>query len=217
MGRSSEHFDRTAATYEDPAKERRAGEIARAVVGATGLRPGARVLEYGAGTGLVSRALTGLVDDLSLTLADNSAGMREVLQRKVSEGVLPAGSRVVDLDLEVGGAGDAGDAGVLGGAEFDLVVSSLVLHHVRDLDRVLAGFAGLLAEGGRVAIADLDREDGSFHEHLHDFDGHHGFDREELAAALGRAGFARVSVADCTEVDKEGTAYPVFLATAERG
>ena len=30
-----------------------------------------------------------------------------------------------------------------------------------------------MSSGGSVTIADLDREDGSFHEHLHDFDGHH--------------------------------------------
>lgn len=207
MGRSSEHFDLTAATYDDPTKERRAAEIAAAIGAALPLRPGLRVLEYGAGTGLVARALTGLQEAMALTLADNSDGMRAVLDSKIQDGRLPAGTRVLALDLEQ----EEPPA-----ERFDLVVSSLVLHHVPDLDRVLAGFATLLDDGGHVAIADLDQEDGSFHAHLHDFDGHSGFDRGALTEALGRAGLTDVSVADCTEIDRDGTPYPVFLATARR-
>ena len=97
---------------------------------------------------------------------------------------------------------------------FDLIVTSLVLHHVRHLDPVLAGFAQLLVPDGYLAIADLDAEDGSFHDH--DFDGHHGFDRAELSDRLASAGFIDIRVRDCTRIDRDGTGYSVFLATARR-
>lgn len=202
----TEHFDERATTWDDdPDTVRRSEEVARAVDAAVPLRGGTRLLEYGAGTGLVTQALLGRVG--TVTLADNSAGMRAVLEQKVADGRLPAGARIWDLDLERQPAPEE---------RFDLVVSSMVLHHVRDLDTVLAGLAALLDEGGHLCVADLDLEDGSFHAHTHDFDGHHGFDRAELRAALERAGFAVEGFADGTPVEKEGTAYPVFVVSAHR-
>ena len=200
------HFDEHAATWDDDAdKVRRSQEIARLVAAAVPLSPGTRLLEYGAGTALVTQSLLGHVGPV--TLADSSAGMRAVLQRKVADGRLPGSTRVWELDLEQHDAPEE---------RFDLVVSSMVLHHVRDLAPVLRGFAALLVDGGHLCVADLDLEDGSFHAHTHDFDGHDGFDRAELARAVEAAGFAVEGFAEATPVEKAGTAYPVFLLTARR-
>src|SRR5690606_8451886 len=152
---------------------------------------GARLLEYGAGTGLVTQALRQYVGPV--VLADSSAGMREVMRQKIAAGTL-TDAEIWELDLEQDDVPDE---------HFDLVVTSLVLHHVQDLPRVLAGFAALLRPRGHVAIADLDHEDGSFHDH--DFHGHHGFDRSVLASQLRDAGFSEVQVRDCTTIPKEGT------------
>ena len=198
------NFDDKAADWDrDPAKVERAREVAEAVAAAVPLRPGTRLLEYGAGTGLVSEALGARVGPA--TLADSSAGMRAVLTEKVASRRLPGG-RVWDLDLET----DEVPA-----ERFDLAVASLVLHHVQALDRVLAGLTELLAPGGHLCVADLDRaEHGTFHEH--DFDGHDGFDRTELAARLETAGLVDVVVRDCGTIDREGVTYSVFLAVARR-
>ncbi|GAA5160115.1 DUF664 domain-containing protein [Ornithinimicrobium tianjinense] len=208
---SKDHFDARAATYDDPAKEGVADEVARGIVAAGAAVPGQdgglRLLEYGAGTGLVTQALSRRVQGVSATLVDSSAGMREVMQAKIAAGTLPADSRVVDLDLEH----EEPPAD-----RYDLVVASLVLHHVHDLDRVLTGLLSLLDEGGHLCVADLDSEDGSFHASVHDFDGHHGFDRHTLAERMRAVGLTEVSVADCTSIEKEGAAYPVFLATGRR-
>ncbi|MEE6274611.1 class I SAM-dependent methyltransferase [Georgenia wangjunii] len=200
---ASSHFDSIAADWDsDPDKVARAQEVARAVADAVPLTPQLRLLEYGAGTGLVSQALADRVGPV--TLADNSSGMRAVLKEKVDAGVLP-GARVWDLDLESQPAPDE---------TFDLIVTSLVLHHVRDLGRVLRSFAELLAPGGHLCVVDLDREAGTFH--AHDFDGHHGFDRTELTAQLVDVGLGDVSMHDCTDLLKEGVTYSVFLAVARR-
>src|SRR5690554_4607033 len=99
-GMGNEHFDQVAESWDDdPEKVARAREIALAVLANVPVRPQARVLEYGAGTGLVTQALLPHVGPV--TLADSSPGMRAVLQRKVVDGELPADARVWDLDLEL--------------------------------------------------------------------------------------------------------------------
>lgn len=203
----AEHFDDRAATWdEDPDKVRHAREVAAAVSSRVAFDGSTRLLEYGAGTGLVSQDLVagGLVG--SLVVADSSSGMRAVLEQKAGDGSLPGDTTVLALDLEQEDAPE--------GLEVDAIVTSMVLHHVQDLDRVLTAFAGLLAGGGRLAVADLDREDGDFHRHLDDFHGLHGFDRDELTSRLERAGFSGVEVTDCSTIEKEGRPFTVFLATA---
>lgn len=201
---TTDPFDEKASTWDtDPAKVERAADVARCVAAAVPLRPSTRMLEYGAGTGLVTQALRHEVGPV--TLVDTSAGMREVMKAKIEAGALPD-ARVWDLDLSV--------ASPPPGESFDLVVTVMTLHHIHDLATVLASFAALLEPGGHLCIADLEKEDGSFHSG--DFAGHHGFERPVLSAALESAGFRYVQFADCTRLLKDGGDYPVFLATCVR-
>lgn len=200
---STDRFDALAADWDrDPAKVERAAAVARGIAAAVPLSRSTRLLEYGAGTGLVTQALRDAVGPV--TLADTSAGMRAALHAKVDSGAL-AEARVWALDLAADPPPDE---------QFDLIVTVLVLHHIRDLTTVLRGFAGLLAPGGHLCIADLEHEDGTFHGA--DFDGHHGFERPALTTDLHRAGFADVRFSDCTELVRDGVAYRVFLATCMR-
>ena len=80
---------------------------------------------------------------------------------------------------------------------------------------------GLLAPGGRVAFADLAKEDGSFHGP--DVPGvmHHGFEPAELTRWLEAAGFADVRVRIAHRMNRpraDGSTreYPVLLVTAQR-
>jgi ubiquinone/menaquinone biosynthesis C-methylase UbiE len=199
-------FDDRAATWDDQAKTKRAQVVAAAVRRAAVVTESTRILEYGAGTGLVSQELArGSVGPI--TLADPSAGMREVMHSKVAAGALPADSRVWDLDLSAGGVPDE---------RFDLVVTVMTLHHILDLTPVLEGFARLLDDGGRLCVVDLVKEDGSFHRDG-DFHGHHGFDTGDLATRLESAGFTGVHVELVHEVVKNEVAYPVFLAACTKG
>lgn len=203
---TQQHFDTAAASWDqEPHKAEQARLLAQSIATELPLTGTERLLEYGAGTGLVSQALVPRVG--SVTLADSSEGMRRVAREKVASGALPAETRVWDLDLE---------SGAVPADRFDLLVASLVLHHVHDIPRVLAGFHTLLDPGGHLAIADLDAEDGTFHAHVQGFDGHSGLDRGQLIAWLGAAGFEDATVRDCFEIDKDGTPFPVFLATARR-
>ena len=199
---TTDPFDAKAATWDaDPAKVARAAAVARAIAIAVPLGPSTRPLEYGAGTGLVAQALRERVGPV--TLADTSAGMRDVMRAKVDAGAL-ADARIWDLNLETEPAP--------ADEQFDVIVTVLTLHHIHDLARVLGGFARLLAPGGHLCIADLEQEDGSFHGA--DFVGHHGFDRTALARDLADADFSDIAFTDCTQLERDGRAYPVFLATS---
>jgi ubiquinone/menaquinone biosynthesis C-methylase UbiE len=197
-------FDDRAATWDqDASKVARAAALAAAIEDAIDLDPAASLLEYGAGTGLVSQHLRGSVG--SITLADRSRGMLEVLHAKVAEGIFPNG-RVWELDL----AEQPAPA-----ERFDLVVTAMTLHHIPDLGPVLRSFADLVREGGHVCVVDLEREDGSFHGA--GFDGHDGLDRDVLADGLRSAGFEDIGFSPCYRMTKNGREYDLFLATARRG
>lgn len=199
----TQSFDERARTWDDdPVKHARADAAATAIRESVDLHPGVRLLEYGAGTGLLSQQLASQVG--SIALADPSHGMREVMEEKAAAGVLP-GARVLDLDLSGQPALEE---------RFDLIVTAMVLHHIPDLTPVLEGFARMAEPGGFLCVLDLEREDGSFHGD--GFAGHDGFDRAELSGWLNEVGFDTPSFRVCFRLQRHGRDYPLFLAVSRR-
>lgn len=199
---TSSSFDDRAATWDDdPRKIERARDAAAAIRAATSLSRDTRLLEYGAGTGLLAEQL--VADVGPITLAEPSAGMRDVAAVKVADGRLP-GATIWDLDLTRDPVPDA---------RFDLIASLMTLHHIPDLATVLDGFHRLLTGDGVLCIIDLEEDvDRSFHSE--DFDGHHGFDRDRLTHDLQGAGFGTVTFEPCHTITRDTGTYEVFLATA---
>ena len=195
-------FDTRAETWDDPVKVGRAEAVAAGIRKAVPLSASMSALEYGAGTGLLSFALRDALGPI--TLADSSAGMRAVAEQKIAAANIK-NMRVVDLDL----VRDPVPA-----ERYDLIASMMTLHHVPDVPRVLAAFREMLNAGGRLCIADLDAEDGSFHGE--GVDVHHGFERGALQATLAAAGFADIAVGDCWSVERGGRSYSVFLACCRK-
>lgn len=195
-------FDARAQTWDDANKVERAEAVAAGIRAAVPLERSMKALEYGAGTGLLSFALRDTLGPI--TLADSSSGMRAVAERKISASSA-RDMRVVDLDLM---------RDPVPADRYDVIFTMMTLHHVPDVPRVIAAFHAMLNAGGRLCIADLDAEDGSFHGEGADV--HHGFDRGALRATLAGAGFADVAVDDCWEVERGGRAYSVFLACCRK-
>lgn len=202
-----QRFDDEAATWDDtPGHEERQVAVAQAIEEAVALSPGMSALDVGGGTGRLSILLSDRVG--SVVVTDPSAGMVQVAQERIEAAGLRDRLRAVQADLTT----DPLD-GV-----YDVVWSSMALHHVQDLDALLRSVAGLIVDGGRLAIADLDEDpDGAFHAEKVDFDGHHGFDRHRLAKQLAHAGFTEISFVDATTLLKGDREFGVFLCTATKG
>ena len=199
-------FDAEAATWDDdPGHEERQVAVARAIAETLDLDETMSAVDVGGGTGRLSILLADRVG--SAVVTDPSAGMVQVAQERIEAAGLGDRLRAVRADLTV----DPLDG------TYDVMWSSMALHHVHDLDALLKAVAGLLVDGGRLAIADLDEDpDGAFHAEKVDFDGHHGFKREHLAEQLTRAGFTDVGFMDATSIVKGDREFGVFLCTATK-
>ncbi len=200
-------FDAEAATWDDdPGHEARQVAVARAIEEVVDLHPGMSALDVGGGTGRLSILLADRVG--SAVVTDPSAGMVQVARERIEAAGLSDRLRAIRADLTTDRVEGS----------YDVAWSSMAMHHVQDLDGLLRSVAGLLVDGGRLAIADLDEDpDGAFHAERADFDGHHGFDRQHLAEQLTRAGFTDVSFVDATTILKGDREFGVFLCTASKG
>lgn len=200
-------FDDEAATWDDdPGHEARQVAVAEAITQAVDLDRGMNALDIGGGTGRLSILLADSVG--SVVVTDPSAGMVRVAQQRIEEAGLGDRLRTVKADLTVDS---------LEGT-FDVVWSSMAFHHVGDLESLLRSVSGLLVERGRLLVADLDEDpDGAFHAEKPDFDGPHGFDRNELAAQLTRAGFTDVDFVDAASITKGDREFGLFLCRATKG
>ena len=202
------NFDERAKDWDsDPNKVERARAVAKAIRSAVPLKTDMSALEYGCGTGLLSFALQ---SDLGqITLADTSQGMLDVLKEKITaSGIM--NMRPIRLDL----ASDSPPA-----EQFDLTYSLMTLHHIHDTKGLLKKFHALLEPSGILCIADLDKEDGSFHTDG-DIDVHKGFERAELHKWVEDAGFTDIKFSTAFENKKKigdiEKIFPIFLLTARK-
>jgi 2-polyprenyl-3-methyl-5-hydroxy-6-metoxy-1,4-benzoquinol methylase len=197
-------FDERAREWDTEERAERAVVVARAVRAAVPLSRSMHAIEIGAGTGLLGLQFAG--DLGSLLLTDTSAGMLEVAAEKIRRARLES---VTVRHFEL--VADSPP-----GRDFDLVLSLLMLHHVEDTGAALRASFDLLAPGGRLAVADLDAEDGTFHDADAEGIHHLGFDRRRLTDQARTAGFVDVAFSTATEIEKDGRVYPLFLLTARR-
>ena len=197
-------FDERAKEWDTPDRIDRAAEVAAVIGAAVPLTGNERAIEVGAGTGLLGLQFAGRLQELVLT--DPSTGMLEVADEKVRrQGLANVRTQRFDLTADTMPV------------QFDLLISLLMLHHVEDTAVALTAMRALLATGGRLAIADLDTEDGSFHSAEAEGIHHQGFDRGELGRLAEAAGFVDVAFRTATTIEDEGRRYPLFLLTARAG
>jgi hypothetical protein len=101
----------------------------------------------------------------------------------------------------------------------DTVISSMTLHHIEDVPRLLHSFWNSLSPGGWLGIADLEEEGGDFHGDPQAAK-HHGFNPGTLATLVGKIGFQGIKFTRAYTMFKklpEGDkAFPIFLLTAQK-
>lgn len=195
--------------FEEKAKDWDANEMIAALSSAVGasilnhmpLHERMSVLDFGAGTGLISSHIAPLVErvvaiDISQAMLDKLASKTE-LKGKVET----ICQDIIEDPMD---------------ERFDLIMSAMAMHHVEDTARLIKVFSEHLIEGGTIALADLDREDGSFHPADTQGVFHFGFERDELRSMLETHGFREVDFFTAHTINREGKDYPVFLVTARK-
>jgi len=203
------NFDQEAAKWDQvPGRVKVAQDIAQCMIRELTLTPDMDVLDFGCGTGLLTFALQPFVR--SITGVDSSRGMLDVFKTKIKEQNLN-NIRVNYLDL------DNGD--VLSGS-YHLIVSSMTLHHIKEIGPLLNQFHRVMVPSGSLCIADLDLDDGQFHGN-NDGVFHDGFNREDLSRMCMNAGFRGTRVVQASEIEKpvnDGKIrlFTVFLMTARK-
>jgi len=146
----------------------------------------------------------------SVTGIDSSPGMLAVLEEKVrSQHLMNVTTRCIDLEH-----GDRFEG------QYDLVMSSMTFHHIRDVRRVLEILLRVLKPGGTLAIADLDCDNGKFHDTPEGVF-HNGFDRCIMKNHFEAAGFTQVRNRTAAIVQKEFSSgkilpFSVFLMIGRR-
>ena len=202
-------FDKDAKDWDkDPKKVERAKIFAKEINDFIKPNGVMKAMEFGCGTGLLSYELKEAFH--SITLVDNSQGMIEVLREKIkNDGIknfTPVYLNLLEEDLNQN--------------NFDVIYTLMTLHHIVDLDKILQIFNSMLKVNGYFCIADLVKEDGSFHSDSSTFDGHNGFDKDKLSAILLKNGFEMKSYKICTEAEREIDSkikkYPLFLMMVEK-
>jgi len=173
--------------------------IAELIVKNIKLDKSMEIMDFGAGTGLLSYFVAPYVE--KIVAVDNSPSMLLEFQSKCNEFVCK--TEVIEKDLSVESLERS----------FDGIISSMTIHHLDNTLALFAKFYSMLHDGGFIAIADLDSEDGSFHS---DNTGvfHHGFDREALQLIAEEAGFKNVKFDLASTINKPHRTFTVFLLTA---
>ena len=153
-------FDIEALTWDDLPRR---VELAKAVVEniAPYLKGDERVLDVGCGTGLVGLNIAPFVKEV--VGIDTSKKMVEKFNQKAKKLNLNALALCKDI-FEVN-------------EKFDVVISSMTIHHIKDIKKLSNK---LLEITNTVFIADLVKEDGTFHSRGNDDVEHFGFSKDEL-------------------------------------
>ena len=193
----SKHWDAKSMRVQS------AKAIANTILDNVSLDKKMHIMDFGAGTGLLSYCLSHSIGEV--TAVDNSPSMLEVFKEKAEAFECPTTVLEYDLTSEI----------VDEDLSFDGIVSSMTMHHIEDQEDMFSKMYTLLSEDGFIALADLDSEDGTFHS---DNEGvfHFGFDRDFLEKIAKKVGFKEIKFYTANSIEKPQSNYTVFLMTAKK-
>ncbi|MCB1160516.1 MAG: class I SAM-dependent methyltransferase [Leptospiraceae bacterium] len=197
-------FDKLAESWdESPMRRLLSSSAAKAIREIVPLHPEMKALDYGCGTGLVLLHLHG--DLKEVVGMDLSKGMIEVLQKKVKEaGILNVRAETHNMDTDP-----------LPLNTFDLMFSSMALHHIHKPEVYFQKAFLSLKSGGYLCTGDLEEEDGSFHPEDADYH-HQGFSLDYIRNIMEDVGFKDIQIQISCKVEKNDKIYPVFMAVGKK-
>jgi len=173
-------------------------EMAAAIRQTAPLNPEMTLLDFGAGTGLLTERLAPYVG--KIIAVDISPSMITQLQEKAPD--LPCRIETLRRDLT---------QDPLPELSVDGIVSTMTLHHIEAPRSLLHKLYTLLNPGGFIALCDIDTEDGTFHT-LDTGVHHYGFEREHIKRWMEDTGYRDVKISDATIIVKPHGAYSAFIA-----
>ena len=175
--------------------------IAEHIIEGVQLSADMKIMDFGAGTGLLSYFIAPFVH--TIVAVDNSPSMLEIFKEKSSE--FECKTEVLELDLS--------QEDIEG--KFDGIISSMSIHHLEDTKALFSKLYNMLENNGFIAIADLDSENGSFHS---DNTGvfHYGFKRETLEYIAKEVGFKNIRFELASSIKKPHSDFTVFLMLADK-
>ncbi len=169
------------------------------------LKDNAKILDYGCGTGLVAFNLSNETNEV--IGMDNSSGMVEQFNKKANE-LNYSNIKALKHDI---------DEEDLKENEFDLIITSMSLHHIKNANIFIKKAYEALKKDGFLCINDLDKEDGTFHK-KHNNEGvyHFGFDKNELENSLKNLGFKIIDYKIVHTDIREDKEFPIFNLIAQK-
>lgn len=173
-------FKGRAKSWDNETRIKRSEIIAKKIDEMVGDKKEASIMEYGCATGLIG---FGLCDNYKkVTLIDAEEEMINVVEEKIeayeTTNVFPV---KIDLTKET-----------YIKEKFDIIYTSMTLHHILDTESIIKTFYELLNENGILCIVELDKEDGSFHSNEKNFNGHNGFEHKDMEDILKNVGFSNI-------------------------
>jgi len=202
------HFDSIAQDWDNDYRIKRAKIIAEKIKSSVPFNKNDKVLDYGCGTGLISFNLLDVVG--SITFIDNSDEMLSIINNKIKL-LYEEIDYLINNDifsnthsLEI----------------FDCIYTSMVLHHVVDIDSLGIRFNQLLKKNGILCIVDLTTDDGTFHMNEPGFNGYNGFDPLALSNRLKKYGFIEqkreIFFSDTKQKNGKNISYSLFILNMKR-
>ena len=199
---STDYFQNKSKDYEkDKNRVNNVKNIAETIKQNISFHKSMHIMDFGSGTGLLLEEIAPLVN--KITAVDISKSMNIELNSKREN--LGCALEIIEMDLTKTKLDK----------KFDGIISSMTLHHVKNIQTLFIDFYSMLNENGFIAIADLDLEDGSFHTadtgifHL-------GFDRTEFLNYAKEAGFKNLKIMSASIDYKPQGQYPIFLLVGNK-
>jgi len=197
-------FDKLAQQWDEkPSRVENAKKIGQKILDNIPIDKSWSVMDFGAGTGLLTFYIQPYVKNIDAI--DSSKQMLQTLKAKAQKSNIKNITPILkDLEKDE-----------IGSEKYNLIISSMTLHHIKNIEPFLKRLHKSLKKQGFIAIADLEKEEGSFHS---DNKGvyHFGFTKEELEKYLKKTGFKQIKILTANTIHKEGKNYPVLLAIGQK-
>jgi ubiquinone/menaquinone biosynthesis C-methylase UbiE len=195
------HFDISAKNWENDPRKLEQTEIIKNNIKKY-LNETDTVIDYGTGTGLIAYSIKDFVKEV--IGIDNSVGMLDVLKEKITNNNV---SNIKALNVNL--VTDKFNQKV------NSIVTTMTLHHIENIKDIFSKFSNILEDNGYLIIADLRKEDGTFHSNNQGVK-HFGFDEDFLKKMFVRTKFKLIEFKNLYKFEKDGKEYDMFLSVVQK-